>query len=178
MAKFCFRTLIAALPVVILVTLLPDAAYAAAPCTATLARTPAARAALWQGALARFTAERPELTPEQTQVLAQATRLGDEIGTLREDEPAPAAFVRKATRFVEQARTLFSNDELGALFTSMGPTQIWLAQLTGTMPFCDCPPNPCPGGVCVMGCLTWDMPNGTRSVGLCVPAAPPEEPAQ
>lgn len=174
MDRFRFRTLIVALAVVTLVLLLPGAAYAASPCTMELARTPAARAGLWQEAVARFTAERPGLTREQTQFLDQAMRLGDEIGALRQDERAPAAFVRKAKRFLEQARELFSNNELGALFTSMGPTQIWLAEMTATVPFCNCPPDPCTGGVCVTGCLTWDMPDGTRSQGLCQLRPDPE----
>lgn len=170
------RSFVAALAVVSVVTLLPGSAFAAAPCQMELASTPAARANLWQEALENFTAERPNLTAEQAQFLAQAVSLGDEIATLKQDAREQAAFARKAARFMERARELFSNNELGELFTDMGQTQVWLAQMAAAPAYCNCSGiGSCqfsggPSGNCAAGCQSWDG-NGTRYDGLCSPNA-------
>jgi hypothetical protein len=169
------HTLFMAVAVVVCMTLFPNAVSAASPCTARVTpSTPAARAELWRGALERFSAERPDLTAEQQQFVRQAVSMGEDMATLQQDARAQAAFARRATQLVARARELFSNNELGALFTSMGQTQVWLARMVAMPAYCDCPPNPCPGGSCVMGCVSWESDDGTRHVGLCVMPPPPE----
>ena len=168
----CSRSLVVILAVVTTFTLLPGSAFAAAPCQMELASTPGARANLWQEALESFTAERPNLTAEQAQFLRQAVSLGDEIATLKQDALEQAAFARKATRFMERARELFSNNELGQLFTGMGQTQVWLAEMTAATAFCNCSGiGACqfsggPSGDCKAGCESWDS-DGVRYDGLC-----------
>jgi hypothetical protein len=173
------RILVMALAVVALVTLLPDHAFAAPCSNIRIATTSAERAALWNEAIDRFTAERRGLTAEQTQFLSDAARLGDEIATLQQDEREQAAFARKATRLMEQARELFTKNELGALFTSMGTTQIWLAQVAAVPAYCNCPgPGPCqmpgggPNGTCVTGCVSWTGTGGDMT-HICTPTATP-----
>lgn len=178
MRNSCSRPWIMALAVVTFVTLLPDTAFAAAPCTMRApASTPAERAELWREAFEDFTAKRSGLTAEQTQFVGQALRLGDDIAALQEDERAQAAFRRKATRLMAQARELFSTNELGELFTSMGQTQIWLAEVVAAAAYCDCTgPGDCqmpggPSGNCGGDCTTWDGTDGRRRNGICGPAA-------
>ena len=163
-----------ALAVVVFLLVVLSHAASAAQCRATIAAsTPAERAELLLGAVERFSAERPDLTPDQTQFLREAVRLGEDIATLGQDERRQAAFTRRATQFMARARELFSNNELGALFTSMGPMQVWLAQQAAMPAYCDCPPNPCPGGVCVMGCVSWEGSDGVHHVALCQMPTPP-----
>jgi hypothetical protein len=167
MNKARSRTLVMALAVVALVSILPDDAYAEP--------TPAERAELWREAIDDFTAARPDLTPEQAQLLDQGVSLGDEIATLTQDTRAQAAFARKATGFMERARELFTNNELGELFTGMGETQVWMAQVTAGDAFCNCTSNndTCtvgpggPSGTCKAGCSSWDGSDGLRRTGLC-----------
>jgi hypothetical protein len=130
--------------VLAVVAILPGMASAAAPCTA----------------LERFTAARPDLTAAQQQFLREALPLGNDLPP------------RKAMRFVEEARELFSHNERGALFTSMGPMQRVLSLLAAIPAYCDCPGNPCVGGSCVSGCISWDGEDGVRRDGLCVMPAP------
>jgi len=183
MNKAFSRTLVMALAVVALVTLLPGAAFAGpapdAPCTMEAARTPGARADLWRKSLDSFAAARPDLSAEQAELLAQAARLGNEIAALKQDASEQAAFARKANRFMERARELFTNNELGELFTGMGQTQVWLANLVAAVPYCNCSTNggSCtmpgggPSGTCQSGCVSWDHDNGTRYSGMCGAAA-------
>ena len=166
------RITVVALAVVALLTVLPDEALAG-PCTVASARTPAARAELWRQALDRFSAERPDLTAEQMQFINDAHRLGDQIATLQQNERARAIFARKAARFVDRSRELFSQTELGELFSSMGQTQIWLADLLAATPYCnctgsgDCTFNGGPTGSCNSGCVSWDGEDGRRRDGIC-----------
>lgn len=178
MRNSCSRPWIMTLAVVAFVTLLPDTAFAAGPCTMRApADTPVERAELWREAFENFTANRPDLTAGQIQFVGQALRLGDDIAALPEDERAQAAFRRKATRLVEQARELFTNNELGELFTSMGETQIWFADMVAAAAYCDCTgPGACqmpggPSGNCGGDCTTWDGTDGRRRNGICGPAA-------
>lgn len=175
-----YRILYTVLAVVALVTILPDTAFAAQTCKVERASTPEARAGLWGEALESFSAARPDLSPEQARWVADAVSLRSDIATLPEDEGARAAFARKVTHFMERAHELFSNNELGPLFTDMGETQLWLAQLAAAYPYCNCvgtgecqlsPPSG-PKGDCKSGCISWDG-NGTRWDGICtVPATP------
>jgi hypothetical protein len=167
MNKACSCTLVMALAVVAFVSVLPDDAYAAEP-------TPDARAELWLEAIDDFTAARPDLTPEQAQLLDEGGWLGDEIATLTQDTRAQAAFARKATGFMERARELFTNSELGELFTAMGETQVWVAQVIAGDAYCTCTgTNSCtmapggPGGTCQAGCTSWAGSDGLRRDGLC-----------
>ena len=183
MRNSSFRILIMALAVVAFMTVLPDTAAAAA--AAATATTPAERADLWNDAVLEFSVSHPSLNDAQAEVLAQALRLGDEIATLQQqDESVQAVFRKKAARLLEEAREHFSNDELGALFTSMGPAQIWLMQLVAAQPaWCDCTgPGACqmpggPTGECTTTtqCVTWEA-DGRRRNGLCSPAATPTTP--
>jgi len=168
-----FPILVMALVIVAVVTLLPDAAFAA-PCNIRIATTAAERAALWNEAIDRFTAERPGFSAEQTQFLRDAARLGDDIAALKQDDREQAAFARKATLLMEQARDLFSNDELGALFTSMGTTQVWLAAMAAAEPYCNCVgTGSCqmggggPSGTCVTGCVSWTGDDGRDRIRIC-----------
>jgi hypothetical protein len=169
------RIIVMALAVVALVTLLPDTAAAAAPaCKVIEARTSLERADLWRNALEDYALMHPGLTDAQRKFIDEARGLTGEIAALRQDERAQADFVRKATRVMEQARELFTKNELGELFTSMGQTQIWLAQIVGATPLCNCVgPGPCqapnggPKGDCGSGCVTWDDTGGTRWNGVC-----------
>ena len=162
--------------VVVLVTLLPNAAFAAKTCKVELADTPEARATLWTEALENFTAASANLSNEQTQWLREAAAIGNEIATLKADDVAQATFARKATRFLEEGRELFTNNQLGQLFTDMGETQLWLAQVAAAPAYCNCSgAGSCtfsggPTGTCNAGCTSWDG-NGTRWDGLCSPAA-------
>jgi hypothetical protein len=170
------RFLVIALAVIVVVAILPNTAFAARTCKIEQASTPAERAELWNEALVNFTAAHPHLTAEQAQVLAQAVSLGAEIGTLKQDAPEQAAFARKAALVLEQARELFTNNELGKLFTDMGETQLWLAQAVAGPAYCNCSgAGACqfsggPSGNCNAGCVSWDG-DGTRYDGLCSPAA-------
>lgn len=173
MPKTHFRISIVLFAVVAFVTLLPDAA-SAAPCGAGSASTPAARADLWRGALERFAVDRPDFTPEQTRFIAQALELSDDLATPPQDERTQAIFIRKAKRVVERSRELFSDAELGQLFSSMGPMQSWLADVVAMTPYCDCiGGGSCsmgpggPSGTCQAGCLSWDGSDGQRRDGLC-----------
>jgi hypothetical protein len=173
------RSLIMALVVLTVITLLPGTMSAApasvAPCTMETVRTPAARAELWRKSLDSFAAGHPGLTAEQGQLLDQAVSLGDEIATLKQDASAQAAFGRKASLFMERARKVLSNNELGELFTGMGQTQVWLAEMVASVPYCNCSTNggACtmggggPSGTCQSGCVSWDGDTGTRYSGMC-----------
>ena len=170
------RVIVMTVALVTLFTLLPDAAYAARTCKVEIADTPEARATLWTEALENFTAASPNLSAEQTQWLREAAGIGNEIATLKADDAAQATFARKATRFLEQGRELFTNDQLGRLFTDMGETQLWLAKVAAGPAYCNCSgAGPCtfsggPTGTCNAGCVSWDG-DGTRWDGLCSPAA-------
>lgn len=167
------RALVMSVALVTLFTLLPNQTYAAAPCTMAAARTPEARAELWREAVDNFTAARPDLSAEQSQLLGQAVSLGNEIATLKQDAREQAVFARKATRFMDRARELFTNNELGELFTGMGQTQVWLAELAASTPYCNCTGSgSCtfgggPTGTCTAGCQSWDGEDGRRRDGLC-----------
>lgn len=178
------RSLIMALAVLTVITLLPGttmfaAPASAAPCSMEAVRTPAARADLWRKSLDSFTAGHPGLTAEQGQLLDQAVSLGDEIAALKQDASAQAAFARKASLFMERARKVFSTNELGELYTGMGQTQVWLADMAASVPYCNCSTNggACtmggggPSGTCQSGCVSWDGDNGTRYSGMCGAAA-------
>ncbi|MEA2489218.1 MAG: hypothetical protein QOH21_1010 [Acidobacteriota bacterium] len=181
MNNACSRTLLMALAVVAFLSVLPDDAYATAPSTMETEPTPAARAELWREAIEDFTAAHPDLTPEQAQLLDQGVSLGDEIATLTQDTRAQAAFAREATAFMEHARELFTNSQLGELFTAMGETQVWMAQVTAGDAYCTCTgTNTCtigpggPSGSCQAGCTSWAGSDGLRRDGLCGPAASTE----
>ncbi len=174
MHRSCCRLLLMALAVVTFLTFAPGEASAAAPCTVGITRNPIARAELWRGALERFTAMRPDLTAEQAQFLDDAVQLGDHIATLRQDARAQAAFARRAARIMERARELFSHAEVGELFSSMGPTQVWLAAVVASTPYCNCTgTGSCefggggPSGTCEDGCVTWTGDDGRRRDGIC-----------
>lgn len=169
------RILVMALAVVALVALPSDPAFAG-PCSIRIANTAAERAAFWNEALDQFAAERPGLSARQTQFLREAAGLGDDITALRDDEREQAALGRKATHLFERARSLFTNDELGALFTSMGTTQTWLAQVAAVPAYCncvgtgDCEMQPGgPKGKCLTGCVTWTDSNGQDRIRVCSP---------
>ena len=170
------RSLVLVLALVTVVTLLPNTA-SAAPCTIRVATTAAERAELWTEAVDRF-AERRGLSAEQTQFLREASRLGQEIAALKDGAPEQAAFARKATVIMDRARELFTNDELGALFTSMGTTQLWLAELAAAPSYCNCVgtggctmPNGGPSGSCVTGCVSWTGDDGQDRIRECSPSA-------
>jgi hypothetical protein len=172
------RTLVMALAVVVFVTLLPDAnAASAVPCRAELASTPAGRADLWRKALQRFTAEHADLTAEQARFVSQAVQLGDDLATQQKDERTQAAFIQKAKKIVERSHELFSNGQLGALYSSMGPLQKWFGDVIQSTAFCDCiGSGSCtmgggPSGTCQAGCTSWDGTDGQRRDGLCGSAA-------
>lgn len=171
------RVVVMTVALVSLFTLLPNAAFAANTCKVALAETPEARATLWSEALENFSASSPILSAEQTQWLAEAAGLGNEIAALKQNEVAQAAFARKAARFLELGRELFPTNQLGRLFTDMGDTQIWLAEVAASTPYCNCSgAGSCtfsggPSGNCAAGCVSWDS-DGTRYDGICsAPAA-------
>ncbi len=175
MLKVCSRFLAMALVVVAFVIILPERAYAG-PGAAQAVRIAEVRAQHWNEAVDRFAAQRT-FTIEQTQFIEDAYALGDQIALLRQDERAQALFARKATRFLEHARELFSSSELGQLFSSMGQTQIWFAELAAAPAFCSCHGiQQCqmpggPTGDCKAGCQSWDDSSGQRWDGLCTPSA-------
>jgi hypothetical protein len=84
------------------------------------AATPSPRAAFWREAIDDFTATRPDLIPEQNQLLRSGVSLGNKIATLTHDTRAQGCVARKAAGFMERARELFTNSQLGELFTGMG----------------------------------------------------------
>jgi hypothetical protein len=166
------RSLVLVLALVTVVTLLPNTA-SAAPCTIRVATTAAERAELWTAAIDRF-AERRGLSAEQTQFLSELSRLGGEIAALKEGAPEQAAFARKATVILERGHQLFTNNELGALFTSMGTTQVWFAQLAAAPAYCNCiGTGGCtmagggPSGTCVTGCVSWTGDDGQDRGRVC-----------
>ncbi len=170
-----FRVL-SALAVVALVVLAPEVTHAA-PCGVRIATTAAERAALWNDGLTRF-AERPGLNAAQMKFLGEAAALGKDIATLKTDDPGQAAFARKAARIMEQARDLFTNDELGALFTSMGSTQVWLSRMVAVPAYCNCMgTGTCqmagggPSGNCITGCVSWTGDDGSDRIRICTPGA-------
>ncbi len=170
------RILVMVFAVIALVPLFPDDAYAS-PCSIRIATTSAERAALWNEALDHFTAERPDLTARQRQFISDAARLGDQIAAPKQDERANVAFAREVTRLMEQARELFTNDELGALFTSMGTTQTWIARVVAAPAYCNCVGSGgCqmggggPSGDCITGCVSWTGTDGQDRVRICTPA--------
>jgi hypothetical protein len=170
------RSFFVAVAVVALVVLLPNSAFAARACRIEIANTPAERAELVREALDTFTEEHPNLTAQQTEVLAQLGSLGEQIAVLHQDLQKDAAFVRNATRIVGRAREVFSNSDLGRLFTDMGETQVWLAQMVAATPYCNCSgAGSCtfsggPTGTCSAGCVSWDG-DGTRYDGICSAAS-------
>lgn len=165
------------LAVVALATL-PVLAAAPAPCKAGDPTIPMKRAELWLGAVQQFTAQHPNLTADQAQLIDQAFALGADLAVQPEDARAQAVLQRKVKGVMVRSHELFAREQLGQLFSAMGgPMQQWLADLTAVSPLCDCVgsgsctmPNGGPTGTCKGGCQTWET-GGTRYDGLCGSAA-------
>lgn len=180
------RYVVVALALVVLVTLLPQTAAAAGPCiAATAANTPGERADLFRLSLERFGANHADLTAAQRQFITQSAKLGDDLGATQPDARAEAALIRKAKTFVERSHELFTNNQLGELFTSMGSVQTFFAAAAAAAPFCncigqgDCVMGPGgPTGTCAAGCQSWDGSDGFRRDGICSPKAVEATPAE
>lgn len=174
MNKHTSRIFVVALAIVALVALLPGTASAGAPCTAATANTVGERADLFRLSLERFNSQHANLTAEQRQFIAQSAKLADDLGATEQD----AGAIRKAKQFVDRSHELFSNNQLGELFSSMGPLQHFLAVAAAAAPFCDCiGTGDCvmgpggPTGTCAAGCQSWDGSDGVRRNGICSPKA-------
>lgn len=172
-----YRFLILAVVVVSFVALLPGS-VSAAPAAGQGVRIADDRVRLWNEGVDHFIAQRSEFTPDQAQLIEDAYAFGDQIAGLREDGVAQAMFARRATRFMERAREVFTNKELGQLFSSMGPAQVWFTLLAGATPYCNCTGSgDCtfgsggPTGTCQGGCVSWDGDDGRRRDGVCNAAA-------
>lgn len=170
------RLMVMALVALSFVALLPTAVSAAPAGQAV--RMADDRARLWNEGVDHFIAQRADFSPEQAALIEDAYALGDQIAVLRQDDVAQAMFARKATRFMERAREVFTNAELGQLFTSMGPAQVWFTALAAATPYCNCTGSgSCtfgsggPTGTCNGGCVSWDGDDGRRRDGVCNAAA-------
>lgn len=181
MHKTGTRTLMV-LVLAVLLALPMVAATADAPCRGAAikgdASTAHGRADLWRNALVTFKAGHTNLTADQARFIDEATLFSDALANQPEDTQARIGFIRKAERLVARSRELFTNRELGELYSSMGPMQSWLAETVAATPFCNCYSSPCtlgsggsPTGTCAAGCLSWDDNGGTRYTGLCSSAA-------
>jgi hypothetical protein len=174
------RNLVLALVVVALAAL-PVVAAGPAPCKGGDASIPLKRAELWLGAVQQFTAQHPDLTADQAQLIDQAVTLAGDLAVQPADVRAQAALQRKVKGVMERSHELFTRDQLGELYSAMGgPMQRWLSALTAVAPLCDCVgsgactmPNGGPTGTCQGGCLTWES-GGSRRDGLCGSAAASE----
>lgn len=137
--------------------------------------SPQERSGLWLDSLARFAASHPNLTVEQQQVILDAVDLA-----------TPATFAmphgqgrwqqtagRALSDLIRHAEKSFSRNELGELFSRMGPLQAWLAATkVAPIPFCNCSPigsrcGPNNAGICQTGCLSWTDSQGNNWVGIC-----------
>lgn len=130
----------------------------------------------WVRAFATFAERHPDLTPEQMTFIwsamdvatpeAFAVRNGAERWARQEGAPI--------ADLVKRSRELFSNDQLGEIFTGMGSLQRFLAEAAATIPYCNCRVinGPCSapypaGSVCKTGCMSWTDANGNNWVGIC-----------
>jgi hypothetical protein len=177
MVKSTSRIVVMALVLVTLVAL--GTAWAAGPCiAAAAANTPGERADLFRQSLERFGTNHADLTTAQRQFITQSARLGEDLGATQPDARAEASLIRKAKTFVERSHELFTNNQLGELFTSMGSVQHFFAAAAAAAPFCncigqgDCVMGPGgPTGTCAAGCQSWDGSDGFRRDGICSPKA-------
>lgn len=138
-----------------------------AECRGPRAAVPAnERGSVWIAALDAFAAEQPALSEAQARWVDRARGVGIDLSSPNEVKQGTA--VRIARDLVANAAEVFSEHQIGALFSAMGSLQRWLADVAVIAhPYCNCVRgqscSPLPG-TCTSGCLTWD---GSNADGIC-----------
>lgn len=155
---------------IVAVTLLPVAISAQE--TKPTSTPPETLSRLWLDAIDNFALELRNPSEAQLAVILEAS----EIGSPDTFEEARYDRLRKLSIIIERMQRVFTQDQLGALFTSIDPVQKWLvdAEVLPT-PHCNCqsPGGTCqfggggPSGNCQTGCVSWTGDDGGHRTGIC-----------